>query len=189
MPGAVAGALVTGLLPRRAFEFFFAVVLLVIAAVIILRPAPRIVDRTSRKGETTRMLTDRAGDTYLYSFNMATGLVLSLLVGFISSLLGIGGGVIHVPIMVQVLHFPAHVATATSHYVLTVTAATGTVTHLLTGEFNSGFDRVAALSIGVIAGAQVGARLSTRLNGTTIVRLLGLALAAVAVRLLVGALA
>jgi uncharacterized membrane protein YfcA len=117
-----------------------------------------------------------------------TGLVLSLLVGFVSSLLGIGGGVIHVPIMVQILHFPAHIATATSHYVLTVTAATGTITHLLTGEFDRGYDRAAALAVGVIGGAQVGARLSSRLTGTTIVRLLGLALAAVALRLLFGAL-
>jgi uncharacterized membrane protein YfcA len=136
----------------------------------------------------TRVLTDAHKDTYVYSYSLPTGIALSLLVGFTASLLGIGGGVIHVPMMVQVLHFPAHIATATSHYVLTVTSATGTLVHLLAGELGGGFDRAAALSLGVLLGAQLGALLSNRLGGRTIVRLLGLALGAVALRLLIGVL-
>ena len=38
--------------------------------------------------------------------------------GFVSSFLGIGGGIIHVPLMVAALGFPVHVATATSDFVL-----------------------------------------------------------------------
>jgi uncharacterized membrane protein YfcA len=42
-------------------------------------------------------------------------MLVSVGVGVLSSLLGIGGGIIHVPAMVYLLGFPTHVATATSH--------------------------------------------------------------------------
>ncbi len=187
VPGAIGGALATALFPRRLFDFVFALLLILVAVVLTLRPSPRMVVRQNRRGEVTRQLTDVQGDTYVYSYNLTTGIVLSLLVGFIASLLGVGGGIIHVPMMIQLLHFPAHIATATSHYVLTVTAAVATVTHILSGQFDTGYDRTGALAIGVLIGAQFGARLSTHVHGNTIVRLLGLALAAVGLRLLVAA--
>jgi uncharacterized membrane protein YfcA len=186
MPGAVLGALAVSLVPRSVFDTVFAVVLLLLSGLITLRPALPLQERTQRRGEVTRVVTDAHGDSYAYSYNPRIGIVLSLLVGFLSSLLGIGGGVIHVPMMILLLHFPAHVATATSHYVLAVTALTGTIVHLASGEFSTGFDRTAALAIGVLAGAQAGALLSTRVHSAILIRLLGLALAGVALRLLVG---
>jgi uncharacterized membrane protein YfcA len=130
------------------------------------------------------MLTDRSGDTYAYSYNVITGALLSVGVGFVSSLLGIGGGIVHVPLMVQVLLFPAHIATATSHYVLMVSAFVGTVVHVASGDLEGGYAETAALAVGVLMGAQVGARLSTRVRGTVLIQLLAGALMLVAVRLL-----
>jgi uncharacterized membrane protein YfcA len=187
VPGAIAGALAVSLVPRRLFDGIFAVVLLSVAVFLLLRPAARVVQRAHRRGEVTRLVTDAHGDTFFYSYNIAAGVALSLVVGLVSSLLGIGGGVIHVPLMVQVLHFPAHIATATSHYVLTVTALTGTLVHLINGELAGGYGRAGALALGVVVGAQLGARLSLRIGGTMIVRLLAVALVAIAVRLLVAA--
>ena len=93
------------------------------------------------------------------------------------------------PLMVSALGFPMHVATATSHFVLVNMSAVGSITHILTGAFagGTGIHRAVALSIGVIGGAQVGARLSQRLEGTIIQRLLAIALGALAIRLLIGA--
>jgi uncharacterized membrane protein YfcA len=187
VPGAIGGSLAVSFLPRRLFDLVFAVVLLAVSAFLVLRPPSRIVHRRSRRSEVSRMLTDVHGDTYGYSFSLPLGVAISLLVGFISSLLGVGGGVIHVPAMVQVLHFPTHVATATSQYVLTVTALVGSVVHILAGHFDEGYRRTAALTLGVVIGAQVGARLSSRLPAAVIVRLLALALVAVAARLVFAA--
>ena len=53
-------------------------------------------------------------------------LVLSGVIGFFSSLLGIGG-IIHVPVMVQLLHIPPHIATATSHFILAFTSGIGSL--------------------------------------------------------------
>ncbi len=188
IPGAIAGALVVGVIPRQTFDVIFAFVLIGVSALIMVRPAAPVRQRSARRGEVTRLLTDAQGDTYFYSYDIKIGIAVSVGVGFLSSLLGIGGGVIHVPIMVLLLHFPTHLATATSHYVLAVTAFTGTMVHLLTGEFDTGFDRTAALSVGVLVGAQIGARLSRYVRSAILIRLLGLALAAVGVRLLIGSL-
>jgi hypothetical protein len=185
IPGAIGGALVVGLLPRDAFDVAFAVLLLLVSSFLIVRPAARIRQRSHRRGEVSRLLTDRSGDTYAYSYNLITGVVLSVAVGFLSSLLGIGGGIIHVPLMVQVLLFPAHVATATSHYVLMISALAGTLVHLVSGDLDGGYARTGALAIGVLAGAQVGARLSVLVRGPALIRLLAGALILVALRLLV----
>jgi uncharacterized membrane protein YfcA len=188
IPGAIAGALAVALIPRDVFDVVFAFVLLALAAFLIVRPAARVVQRAHRRGEVSRLLTDAHGDTYFYSYNILHGTFLSLFVGFMSSLLGIGGGVVHVPMMVQLLHFPAHVATATSHYVLTITALTGSLVHLVNGSFEGGYLRVAMLGLGMVLGAQLGAILSVRISGSAIVRLMALALILISARLLASAL-
>ena len=93
---------------------------------------------------------------------------------------------IHVPLMVAALGFPVHIATATSHFVLVFMAAAGSLTHALSGTFASGIGlrRAAALSVGVLGGAQLGATLSRRTSGLAIRRVLGLALLAIALRVL-----
>ena len=78
-----------------------------------------------------------------------------MLVGYISSLLGIGGGIIHVPVLVQVLNFPIHIATATSHFVLAVMSLCGTIVHITTGVLSKGILQTIALSIGVLFGARL----------------------------------
>jgi uncharacterized membrane protein YfcA len=137
-------------------------------------------------GLSRRVLVDRDGLLYEYEVPVWRGALYSLGVGFVSSFLGIGGGVIHVPLLVRALGFPTHVATATSHFVLSWMAGVGTITHIVSGSFAHAADvaRAAALSIGVVAGAQVGAHLSRRLQGHHIERLLAAALLALAARLL-----
>jgi len=111
------------------------------------------------------------------------GIGISFVIGFASSLLGIGGGFIHVPALIAVLGFPVHIATATSQFVLAIMATVGTITHLAAGDLADVWPRAAYIALGAVGGAQIGARLSTRVRGTVIVRLLAAALMLVAVRL------
>lgn len=105
--------------------------------------------------------------------------------GFLSSLLGIGGGIIHVPVMATLLHFPVHIAAATSHFVLAFMAAEGTAVHIFQGVigWNDAAAKALLIGAGAIPGAQVGARLSHRLGGSIIIRALAAALVLVAIRL------
>jgi len=186
IPGAIVGATATNWLPRQAFEITFGLLLAVVSIYIAFHteatPGKKLV---SLPASAQRSLTDSDGLTYDYSFNRGLGIAISFVVGFIASILGIGGGIIHVPAMVGLLNFPTHVATATSHFVLVFTALAGTVVHILDGSLAEGWPKVIALAAGAVGGAQIGARLSGRLPAKAIVRLLATALFAVAVRLIV----
>ena len=185
VPGAVVGALTTAMLSRRVFDLSFGVLLLAVA-VFLLTNRVRATPAASEEGndEVTRFLTERNGVSHRYTYRATYGLTISAVVGFFSSLLGIGGGIVHVPALIYVLNFPIHVATATSHLLLAVMSLAGTLVHILTGSFQHGVRRTAALSVGVIIGAQVGAWLSSRIHGAWIIRALGAALGLVALRLL-----
>ena len=186
LPGSVVGVLVVAFSPRRIFEALMGV-LLCGAAAWLLTGRQDVREAATHEG-SPRTITDRNGTTYRYSVPVRRGVLYSLGVGFVASFLGIGGGVIHVPLLVRALGFPTHVATATSHFVLANMSAVGTMTHIVTGGFTggTGIHRAVALSVGVVGGAQLGAWISQRMRGVIIQRLLAVALAALAVRLLIG---
>lgn len=60
---------------------------------------------------------------------------------------------------------------------------TGTIVHVINGQFHHGLRRTVALSIGVVAGAQLGARLSAKLHSDWIIRGLALGLLLLGARL------
>jgi uncharacterized membrane protein YfcA len=188
IPGSILGALAVHLVPTRVFDLIMAVVLAILSVVVIrLRPhAERAVPRGATHG---RELIDSTGEVYRYQVPLARGTAYSVGVGFLSSFLGIGGGVIHVPLMTGVLGFPTHIATATSHFVLVWMSGTASLAHIVGGTISvgHGLRRAIALSIGVLPGAQLGARLSRRFTGPTIRKFLGVALLGLAIRLVIAA--
>ena len=187
VPGAALGAVNTSHVPRHLFDIIFSVLMVAAAIFLLLRHgAPKATSKPSSasRHRITRHLVDAHGHQYEYSFNPLVGIALSVFVGYVSSFLGIGGGIIHVPFLGYFLHFPVHIATATSHFVLAIMALTGTVVHILTGTFTHGVHRTIALAIGVALGAQLGAHFSQRIRGTWIIRSLALALGLVGVRIL-----
>ena len=84
-PGAMIGAVATGLLPRGFFDALFGVVLVVLAIYLLVRG--RVTEGHAKPDQV----------------NLRVGAGLSFGVGFLSSILGIGGGVIHVPLLIQFL--------------------------------------------------------------------------------------
>jgi uncharacterized membrane protein YfcA len=188
LPGAMVGAYVTDFIPRRSFDGLFGVALFLVAVMLFVarengrKPLPVAPSR----GTAVRRLTERNGTTHEYAFDARLGAGLSFVIGFVSSVLGLGGGIINVPAMVRVLNFPVHVATATSHLIVALMSLSATVVHFSTGAFSHGFRRTALLAIGVLLGAPLGARLSSKVKGGLILRALAIALAAIGVRLLVG---
>ena len=187
IPGAVLGALNTSYVPRHLFDLIFGILLLLGAVFLARRPnKKKYRGKPMNVGhhKIVRRLVDAHGITYEYDFNWLLGMGISIIVGYVSSFLGIGGGIIHVPALCYLLNFPVHVATATSHFILAIMALTGTVVHILTGTFDHGVHRTIALAIGVVLGAQIGARLSEKLQGGWIIRSLAVALGIVGLRIL-----
>lgn len=173
-------------IPERAFKIGFGVFLLVMATLLFLRPErkPAAPGAARRKGlwMIRRSFRDGSGATMDYEFDLVLAVVLSFAVGILSSMLGIGGGIVHVPALIHLMGFPVHVATATSQFVLAFTAAAGVAKYASGGHVV--WPLAAVVGAGVIAGAQLGARLSHRMRGARIIRLLVLAIVVLAVRLI-----
>jgi uncharacterized protein len=189
VPGAILGALNVSFISRSAFNLIFGIILIAIALFLTLRPELKKIE-TSKKNPiyVVRKLTTADGVKHIFSYNPIVGFVLSIGVGYLSSLLGIGGGIIHVPALVQLLNFPIHIATATSHFILAVMAFAGSAVHACTGVLSNGVFQAVCLSIGVIFGAQLGAKFSNKVHGVWIIRTLAIALAVVGIRILIMAL-
>jgi uncharacterized membrane protein YfcA len=106
-------------------------------------------------------------------------------IGFLSSIMGVGGGFIMVPALIYLLKVPTNVVVGTSLFQIIFVAAFSTVVHATT---NQTVDIVLAfvLMLGGVAGAQYGAKAGQKLRGEQLRALLGLLVLAVAVRLAFG---
>jgi uncharacterized membrane protein YfcA len=174
IPGALLGATLVQYLGSRWFTLLFALFLLALAGLL---HRGHTVGGAALRNPTSAELGP------LTSPVMRLGMGLSFLVGILSSLFGIGGGIVHVPFLIVILGFPVHAATATSHFVLAITSFSGTLIFLRNGQVV--LPVAAALGFGVLLGAQGGARLSTRMRGEPIRRLLALALSVFAIGLII----
>lgn len=103
--------------------------------------------------------------------------------GIISSLFGIGGGVIFVPLMILIVGITMHLAAPTSQFVLMITSLVGLTTHMILG--NPEYLPAILLSVGAFGGAQIGSRLSTRLSEQKLRLILGFTFVGIAVRLII----
>ena len=107
---------------------------------------------------------------------------LGAIIGFLASIMGVGGGFIMIPALVYLLKVPTNVVVGTSLFQIIFTAAYTTIVHATT---NQTVDIVLAflLMIGGVAGAQYGAKAGQRLRGEQLRALLALLVLAVALRL------
>ena len=167
LPGAFAGSYLAQYFTSDSFRITFGIFLIGIAALMYFRSSAR----------QDAIVFDK--ETFVY--NRPLGLVLSAVVGFLSSILGIGGGIIHVPAMVYVLGFPAHVATATSHFVLAISTFAGVLSHYALG--NILMEPALIVGAGAVLGAQFGARLSLKVKSKSILKMLALALLVLGLRM------
>ena len=103
-------------------------------------------DQPLSRWETKRCLVEADGASHVWTFYPVIGIGLSFFVGYFSSFLGIGGGIIHVPALVWFLHFPVHIATATSHFILAIMALAGTLVHVWTGALAQGWQETLGLA-------------------------------------------
>jgi uncharacterized membrane protein YfcA len=189
IPGSILGVLTVQYIPQQSFNTIIGLLLVVLASYLIYKnatPKPILSHSLVRKGCQEHTLTDHSGITYQYTYNPVYGNLVSLLVGYISPLLGIGGGIIHVPAMVNWLKFPVHIATATSHFILAVMATVSVITHAFQGTYNDPqiLHMILFIAIGVVPGAQLGALLSHKIKSSVILQVLAICLAVVGVRIL-----
>ncbi|OGR13858.1 MAG: permease [Desulfobacterales bacterium RIFOXYA12_FULL_46_15] len=158
--------------------------------------------QTMRKSKLSQTVTASAGDSvysrlvkklpYQTRFEKS-GIVLSplvplflgTLVGVLSAIMGVGGGFIMVPVMVYLLRMPMHVVVGTSLFQVLFTCINVTVMQAYTNR-TVDFILALLLLVGSTLGAQIGARLSTRLKDDQIKIYLAVIVLLVMVKMLFG---
>lgn len=189
IPGAAVTSAMHHLFDVRAFYVIFAFFLLLLGTYLLLSSSNPIAPHQPPAGWTERhwrhvVVTDSKGATFDFYANDGLGIGINLVLGCLVGFLGIGGGVLQVPILLYVLRYPAHVATATSHFVTLVTCAAALLPHVILGNVHYG--AAMWMGVGVVAGAQLGVRLARGLKSRTIVNLFTIVLFVFAAKLLRG---
>lgn len=151
LPGSILGALAVKHLPAHVFDWLFAAFLLIVATDIIFNREKRV----GRRNEAADVRTILGMPWY-------TSLMAGFGVGFISSLFGVGGGVVLVPTLLYFSDLPAHAISATSHFGIVLTSPVGFITHYLQNDIDWRY--VVPLVVGGLLGGPIGARLSLRLK-------------------------
>ena len=187
--GALAGGLLAFALDERVLAALFAVVLTWVAVSMIrqgrrasasaaavdtratddeepadpdaVEIAPATSEAEPVEAPAATFTDSLAGDGYRIN-RLGFGMFASVGAGLVSALLGVGGGIIKVPVMNVAMGVPLKVATATSNMMIGITATSSAVIYLLAGEIDPYLAGPTAL--GVFVGASVGSRVAGRIN-------------------------
>lgn len=169
VPGAVVGAFLSSTITLEQFRLYFGIFLMLVGTYILYKNS---------------ILRERVEGPKGFSAYRLLGISsASFAAGIISSLFGVGGGTIFVPLLLLVLGVGMHRAVATSQLTLVITSAAGVATHAFLGHPD--YIYAVALSAGAIAGAQIGARISKSAKDVLLQRILGGVLIGVGLKLII----
>ncbi len=181
VPGVFAGALLAQKFSLIVFSVLFGILLLSMAYIVLFVREFHLECRNSMDAPRTRVLCDAFGKVHTYDPDLSIGLAGSFFVGIISGLFGIGGGIIHVPFM-SFIRMPVHVATATSHFIITITSFFGTLVFLGLNKID--LDYSIFIGVGTIIGAVLGARMAVTTHADIIKKIIGFILIVLALKLI-----
>ena len=159
--GAAAGGLLAGILNERLLAGLFAA-LMGYVGLTLLRRAIVPEDRAAIDAAVDAMAPDGHEAPVYRRRRLPLALGGSVGAGVISALLGVGGGIVKVPLMRLVMGVPLHIATATSNFVLGITAAAGAYAYLFRGDIDPNV--AAPLALGALTGSIAGARVAPRVD-------------------------
>jgi uncharacterized membrane protein YfcA len=176
VPGALIGVRLIQHVGSTGFSVLFGVFLLSLAAFLYQGHQLALFSRYQSAAHGHEDIQS------LRSPHMRLGILVSFLVGLLSSVFGVGGGIVHVPFLIIVLGLPVHNATATSQLALGITSLTGMLGFLWQGQVV--IPAAASMGFGVMIGAQLGAHFSRRVSSQLIRRILAVLLMVFAIRLI-----
>lgn len=168
-PGSIAGAIAATHISAALFDWILAALLVIVSFDMVVNRQKRLAKR------------GQGASSYRFSMPWHRCILLGLFVGCVSSLFGIGGGVIVVPSLLYFSSLPAHMISATSHFAIFLTSPIGLATHWWQSDIR--WTYVIPLALGGITGGPIGARLSLRLGQSRLIFFVAAALTIAAVAL------
>ena len=178
--GGFCGGLWSGLFTAEFLSVLFAAVV-ALAAYSMVRPFN--THRPAGAGQDGFWHWRRELGGQHYRVNLAVALPICFLVGLVSGLVGVGGGVLKVPMMVLLFGIPMDIAVGSSALMVGLTAAGGFAGHVTNGHWDWRTSLI--LAAAVFAGAQIGSRISITLDKRRLKRAYGWFLLLIAILMLV----
>jgi uncharacterized membrane protein YfcA len=160
--GAVVGGILAGLVSERLLAGLFALLMGYTAISMGRRTLLPQADTGVGLEAIDPSAPDGPTAPAYRSHRRPLALAGAFFAGNVSGLLGVGGGVVKVPLVHLVMGAPLHVAVATSNFIIGVTAAAGAYAYLFRGDVDPGV--AGPVVLGVAAGAFLGARVGARLH-------------------------
>lgn len=186
--GAIIGAFVATLLEEWILMVIFSIIV-IYSAIRMIRNPERVVEPTSEDEDSplTFEYRDEANDEHIrYKVqHIKGGMALCTVAGMISSMTGVGGGAVKVPLMNIYMHVPIKAASSTSSYMIGITAFSGAMTYFLGGQVL--LDYAAGVAIGAFIGSLAGTFLTRRINARHLRKYFSVVLIAMAILVLLQA--
>ena len=175
--GSLLGGVTAQMLAPSTVQKLFGIVTAIVAGIMVSRLGKRnvILDPHADPGILGgRYREDESGGTVTYRVKrLPLAIVTSFLAGNVSSLLGIGGGVIKVPVLNAWCGVPLRAAAATSAFMIGVTATAGAVIYYGHGQL------IPSLAAAAVLGVQLGSWGGLRFGSRAAVRWLKVLMAGV----------
>ncbi|MBF0541098.1 MAG: sulfite exporter TauE/SafE family protein [Nitrospirae bacterium] len=180
-PCVIVGALIAQKFTPNVFAFLFSIILILLCYFLIFVRDFHLVTSSSNPTKDVRVLVDSSGRTYTYYPDLSIGFAASSIIGLISGLFGIGGGLVHVPLM-NFIGIPIHIATATSHFVISITSVFGILIFIALGTID--IDYAIFIGVGSILGAYIGANIAAITSPEIIKKIMAVVLLFAALKLI-----
>ena len=164
IPGAALSAFLAARVPSRSISAILGFVLLYVA-INMLKKSPAASDESTPENRK----------------NIIPAVLASFSAGFLSGLVGIGGGVLKTPILHFIVGLPFKEAAATSVFMVGLTSSTGAVHYMARGDMN--YAVAAVVILGVIGGAYAGTRIIKRAAPPHLKKIFSLVLVLMAIKL------
>jgi uncharacterized protein len=185
--GALSGVVLAGAIPTSYLFFIFGMILLLSAHQMLGKRRSTLASTPASTGRLDSSYPDRElGDDIAYRVErLPIGMILMYCAGLSSALLGIGSGVLKVPAMDSALRLPIKVSSATSNFMIGVTAAASATTYFVRGNIVGPI--AGPVVLGSVVGALLGARLLFSISNDRIRILFVAVLGALATQMLLAA--
>jgi hypothetical protein len=182
--GALTGVLASGIVPVRYLFLLFAAILLLSAKQMMTKRGEPAAVKTSTPGNFWNSRLQLSSNYHVH--NLPAGMGLMYGAGLISALLGIGSGVLKIPAMDTALRLPLKVSSATSNFMIGVTASASAGAYYMQGRIDPGI--AGPVALGSVVGSVLGVRILMKVSSEKLRLLFVLVLVALAVQMLLGAL-
>ena len=118
LPGTIIGPIFSTYIPVNIFRIILGILFVSVPSILFINTFKNSYNNVKiyTQGSFKRAIVDSLGTEYIYSFNPLIGIIFSLIIGLVSTLFGIGGGIFYFPLFVNVLSIPVKIAINSSIY-------------------------------------------------------------------------